>query len=121
MNIVFGSYKELSDKRLVKWLEEAERGKHDDKIMSHAPIKPKGSQVFLYRCKGANDKDYLRDEYTGLISNGTNYKNKSDLDKHWYNLYVGDKTVKGFAKYVYWLRANRNKADKVVLIHYEGN
>ena len=112
----------LDDTDVRRWLSKAENCQYEEFIMEHAPIKPKAGEIFLYRCKGLEDKKFLADMYTGFGSNGNNLKFSSDFSRCYFAYRDrSKKTIPGFSKDVIWLRKYQDKPKKVVLIHYKGN
>ena len=124
MNKVYLTTQDLKDDKILSILRKAEREKLEEFIMAYAPLKPRGGEVFLYRCEKVGDRSFLDDQYTGLWSNGKCKSKNGDLGREYFAFkemkngkYV---TVDGFKKTVFWRKKSAEKVDKIVLIYYEG-
>ena len=123
-NVVFRTLEENeepSEDRLANWLKKAENGKLKDFIMTTPPIRPKGGEIFLYRCKNLLDEDYRRDGYTGMASSYNNYRFKSKLDRITCQLRdKKKKIIPGFKKQIVSLRKHSGRPNKMKLLWYSG-
>ena len=120
-NIVLATVKgELCDNDLKKWLKRAEGGKMSDFLMTTPPVKPKGGDVILYKCKSLDDDGYKCDQYTGFQNGGNNTRFASKFTRIYFVLREGRTIIKGFKKEVIFLRKYTTKPDKVILVHYMG-
>lgn len=96
---------------------------YDKYIMDGPAVRPKGGEMYLYRCKKDKDFDYRRDQYTGLRSRGSNKGNeKTNLHRWYYKLLDAEKQViKGFHRDEVCLRKSLAKEDKVIAVMYFGD
>ena len=52
-------------KHAKRWLLNAEQGEYQEKVMTKAPVRPKGGQIILFRCSKVGDTTFLKDQYQG--------------------------------------------------------
>ena len=126
VNKILGrSDRPLNLKRAEGWLKKAYAGAYEEKVMTEPPVKPRGGDIFLYRCREEPEhaNDFLCDQFSGFEMSGSNSSSKSSkfVYKRYYKLSDADGNKLPFQKQCLELTARKSTPKKMLIIHYLGD